>query len=72
MYTLTVASVILLISSNVVLYYSRFCYFFVFYKALAEVVELADALDSGSSVHCARAGSNPAFGTSEIKGFRVL
>ena len=30
---------------------------------IAEVAELADALDSGSSVRQGCAGSNPAFGT---------
>ncbi len=29
----------------------------------AEVAELVDALDSGSSEHFARGGSNPLFGT---------
>ena len=33
---------------------------------IAEVAELADALDSKSSVVTLRAGSSPAFGTIEI------
>ena len=33
----------------------------------AEVAELADALDSKSSVVTLRAGSSPAFGTTDIK-----
>ena len=31
----------------------------------ARVVELVDSLDSGSSVHCGRAGSSPASPTKE-------
>ena len=31
----------------------------------ARVVELVDSLDSGSSVHCGRAGSSPASRTKE-------
>ena len=34
-------------------------------QANARVVELADSLDSGSSVHYARAGSSPASRTTE-------
>ncbi len=36
---------------------------YIFGSPDAEVAELADALDSGSSGHCARAGSSPALGT---------
>ena len=32
-------------------------------KIFAEVAELADALGSGLSEHCAREGSSPSFGT---------
>ena len=39
---------------------------------VAEVAELADALDSKSSVVTPRAGSSPAFGTSKFKASRSL
>ena len=35
------------------------------------VVELVDSLDSGSSVHCGRAGSSPASPTIENRKVRV-
>ena len=35
----------------------------------ARVVELVDSLDSGSSVHCGRAGSSPASRTKKIQVF---
>ena len=35
------------------------------------VVELVDSLDSGSSVHCGRAGSSPASPTKKTKGILV-
>ena len=38
----------------------------------AEVAELADALDSKSSVVAPRAGSSPAFGTSKYKPFMLM
>ena len=41
----------------------------------ARVVELVDSLDSGSSVHCGRAGSSPASRTKksiEIERFRCF
>ena len=38
----------------------------------AEVAELADALDSKSSVVAPRAGSSPAFGTSKSKPFMLM
>ena len=41
----------------------------------ARVVELVDSLDSGSSVHCGRAGSSPASRTkksTEIERFRCF
>src|SRR5690606_29363910 len=38
------------------------------YASRAEVVELADALRSGRSGPCARAGSSPAFGTRGTRG----
>ena len=34
-------------------------YYYLAHKRCADVAELADALDSGSSGHCARAGSSP-------------
>ena len=34
------------------------------------VVELVDSLDSGSSVHCGRAGSSPASPTKSIEALR--
>jgi hypothetical protein len=37
--------------------------YFIVYLACAEVAELADALESGSSERKAHAGSTPAFGT---------
>ena len=42
-------------------------------KAYARVVELADSLDSGSSVHSGRAGSSPASRTKvlKLKGFSL-
>ncbi len=39
---------------------------YIFAAPDAEVAELADALDSGSSGHCARAGSSPALGTNVL------
>ncbi len=38
----------------------------------ARVVELADSLDSGSSVHYARAGSSPASRTKKSNPFGLL
>ena len=40
--------------------FARRCYYNRAFKKHARVVELADSLDSGSSVHYARAGSSPA------------
>ena len=37
-----------------------------FTHGFAEVAELADALGSGLSEHCAREGSSPSFGTGTI------
>ncbi len=37
-----------------------------FTHVFAEVAELADALGSGLSEHCAREGSSPSFGTGTI------
>ena len=36
-------------------------------RSYGRVVELVDSLDSGSSVHCGRAGSSPASPTKEIR-----
>jgi hypothetical protein len=41
-------------------------------NAYARVVELADSLDSGSSVQYARAGSSPASRTNNRKGLKVF
>lgn len=38
----------------------------------ADVAELADALDSKSSVVTLRAGSSPAFGTRKFKALQVV
>ena len=41
-------------------------------KANGRVVELVDSLDSGSSVHCGRAGSSPASPTKKDQHYRCF